>query len=55
MAIFWTIVITFVITFLVTVFGISVYHSWLLMESEWYRNFWRKMIDHYDIDDIDED
>ena len=55
MTIFLTIVITFVITFLATVLGISIFNSWLLMESEWYREFWRKLIGHYDIGNFDED
>lgn len=55
MAIFWTIVITFVITFLATVIGACVSLGYMLAASEWYRDLWTKFIEHCATIDEDED
>ena len=47
MAVFLAIVVTFLLTFILTIFGTFVLIHWCLKEDKSYRNYWRDVINEY--------
>lgn len=52
MTTFLAIMLTFVITLVISFFGTTWFHIWLIARYENYRNYWQKVI--YDFSDEDD-